>query len=233
MTTRSRTALVCVVCLALIGGVIEGRSRTADRSSLSVSIVDVPTSALQAGQAFTFTAAADGSTAPLKYSFWLLDASGWTCVRAYDASPSFEFTPAEPGHFALQAWTRHAGSSNAYEAWTSIAFEVVVAPLSVQVTTTTTFPSSASTPIMWIAEANAPGVQYQFWRLDGSAWRMVRDYAADATFTWRPAVGDAGEHTIQVWVRAPGSTFPYDAWAGTDFFTITSHRPSHRCAWSA
>jgi hypothetical protein len=140
MTTRSRTALVCVVCLALIGGVIEGSARTSDLSSLSIAISNAPTSSLPAGQPFTFTATAEGSTDPLEYSFWLLDAEGWTCVRTYDPSPSLEWTSSKPGNYALQAWSRRIGQSDPYEAWTSIGFDIVTAPLTIQLTTTSSFP---------------------------------------------------------------------------------------------
>jgi hypothetical protein len=225
MTTRSRTALVCVVCLALIGGVIEGRSRTSDLSSLSIAISNAPTSSLPTGQPFTFTTTAEGSTDPLEYSFWLLDAAGWTCVRTYDLSPSLEWTPSKPGNYALQAWSRRIGKSDPYEAWTSIGFDVVTAPLTIQLTTTSSFPSAVSTPITWTARANAAGLRYQFWRLDGSSWTMVRDYSADPTFTWTPNNAAVGVHTLQVWARLAGSTAPYEAWAGTDFFTITGPPP--------
>jgi len=87
-----------------------------------------------------------------------------------------------------------------------------------------TFPTAAGSPITWTASATAgtAAVQYRFWRNDpGVGWQMVQDYSATNTYTWTPGTSDAGEHLVQVWVRAVGSPNTSDSFLGTAPFTIT------------
>jgi hypothetical protein len=73
--------------------------------------------------------------------------------------------------------------------------------------------------IQWTAMATgglAP-LQYQFWRLDGGVWSMVRDWGTSNTFTWRTGLADIGAHALQVLVRSAGSSAPYESWLGESF----------------
>jgi hypothetical protein len=95
-------------------------------------------------------------------------------------------------------------------------------------TVNTTFPRIAGTPITWTARATggAAGLLYKFVRNDpGVGWRVVQDYSSSNTYTWTPQAGDSGVHFLQVWVKTPQSAEGFDAFAGTDAFTITRPGP--------
>lgn len=85
------------------------------------------------------------------------------------------------------------------------------------------FPAMAQTTVTWtaVASAGSAALQYQFWRNDPAVgWHMVQDYGSANTYSWTPAIADAGTHFLQVWVRAVGSSNRYDNWAGTNAFAI-------------
>ena len=85
----------------------------------------------------------------------------------------------------------------------------------------------------WTAQASggvAP-LEYQFVRMDPDGWKIVQPYGASYTYTWTPALADAGTHVVQVWVRNAGSAGLYDAWLGTGLFQV--HQRIGRRAVSA
>jgi len=97
-------------------------------------------------------------------------------------------------------------------------------PVISSVTANPALPKPYSTPITWTATATggtAP-LQYEFWRLDGGVWNMVKAYSASNTFSWTPGAADVGQHDVSVWVRSAGSVAQYDAWKDTGLFNITA-----------
>ena len=177
----------------------------------------------QVGVAVTWTATATGGIGPLQYQFWRLDSSGWVMARAYSSSNTYTWTATAPdvGPHALQVWVRNAGSTTVYDAYRAISFDVPAPPpvSANSLTANIAFPAAVGTPITWTAGASggtAP-LQYQFWRLDAGGWTIVQAYSSSSTYTWTPALADAGEHALQVWVRSAGSTATYDAWRGLNF----------------
>jgi hypothetical protein len=182
------------------------------------------------GASVTWTATATGGTAPLQYRFWRQDNGVWAMVRDYSSSNQFTWTPtvADVGTHGLQVWVRNAGSTNAYDAYRGITFDVTPPPPPsvTSLTANVALPAAVNTPITWTAAATggtAP-LQYQFWRLDADGWKMVRAYGTSPTYTWTPTLADVGAHALQVWVRSAGSTAQYDAWSGVSF-AITGPPP--------
>ena len=102
-----------------------------------------------------------------------------------------------------------------------VSLTVVSQPV---LTANRTFPTAAGAPITWTATATAGGASllYQFWRNDPSVgWHMVQDFSATNTYTWTPAVSDAGDHFLQAWVKAVGSPNRFDNFVGTSPLTVT------------
>ncbi len=181
---------------------------------------------LRTGTAHTWGAVASGGIPPLQYKFWRRDPDGWKMVRDWGSVPSYTWTPtlADVGPHDLQVWVRSFGSTAIYEAWIGTSFVIEgPAPLVVHsLTTTSPAPLEAGTGHVWTA-ATSGGIaplQYQFWRRDPDGWKMVRDWNTSSSYTWTPAVTDAGPHDLQVWVRNAGSTQLYDAWRGTSFQVV-------------
>ena len=91
------------------------------------SVTLTPASPLSVGQPATWSANAFGSVAPLQYQFWLDDngAGTWTLLRDYAEAKTAPWTPEAAGTYFVQVWTRSAGSSADWEAWSNS--EIVVA----------------------------------------------------------------------------------------------------------
>lgn len=71
---------------------------------------------------------------------------------------------------------------------------------------------SAGTSITWTATATGTvlPLEYQFERQTGGVWTVVQSYGTSNTYTWTPATGDAGTHTIRVSVRNGGTLVSFD-----------------------
>ncbi len=192
------------------------------------SLTPSPTVPRPAGTTITWTAAATGGTAPLQYQYWLYSSvtASWTMGRDYSTSPSWAWTSAQAGQYAVQVWVRNAGSTTKYDAWLGSGYFNITAasgpPTVTSLKATPAPPQSAGTTITWTATATggtAP-LQYQYWLYSGvtASWTMVRDYSTSASCSWTPT--QAAQYAIQVWVRNAGSTAKYDAWLGSGYFTI-------------
>jgi hypothetical protein len=107
----------------------------------------------------------------------------------------------------------------------AVALTVITWPT---ISANTTFPSFAGTAITWTAQstAGASGVLYQFFRLDGSTWKLVQPWSVANTYSWTPTENDTGNHALQVWVKTPQSAAAYDAYATTSSFAIQKAVPT-------
>jgi hypothetical protein len=86
-------------------------------------------------------------------------------------------------------------------------------------------PTNEGTAITWTAftSGGTGPLQYQFLRYtEGVGWSVAQAYSSSNTYTWFPS---AGNHALQVWVRNSGSSAPYDAYLGTDIFTVLAPSP--------
>jgi Chitobiase/beta-hexosaminidase C-terminal domain/Bacterial Ig-like domain (group 2)/Glucodextranase, domain B len=181
------------------------------------------------GTPITWTARAKGGSAgPLQHQVWRVNTQSgtWTNVQPYGPSSIYTWTPtwADGGEYSLQVWVRNAGSTASYDAWRSTDTTFQINRASVQLTTTTQFPTYARLPIVWTAHVPDASVtfQYQFWVYSSQTgqWTLGRDYGTSETFTWTPTT--AGNYRIQAWARQTGSTASYDVYSGTDLFEITN-----------
>lgn len=186
--------------------------------SLTAS-VDFPT---PAGNSVTWTATSYGAV-PREYQFRVLESSTgvWTVFRPYALSAEAQWTPHAAGTYVVDVWMRHVGSTAVYEETaTTPALEVASTPVSVSsLNTTTLFPAQTGTPMSWTARAKgglSGPLQYEFWRYSSqSGWVNAQPYGVSDTFTWIPQWGEAGQYSLQVWVRSNGSNDPYEAWRST------------------
>lgn len=94
-----------------------------------------------------------------------------------------------------------------------------------QFTASAAAPLLIGTPVTWtaIGTSTAGPVEYKFMLFrEQSGWAIAQDYSSARTFTWAPGWGDIGKAAVQVWVRAVGSTAPYEAWTGTNLIDVTA-----------
>ncbi len=180
------------------------------------------------GTPIVWSASATGGTPPIQFRFWLLDVNAgiWTILQDYSPLASMTWTPTTPGSYVVQVWARSTSSAASYEDWRGTG-DFLILPSAVPVvfsfTANVAFPATVTNPITWTASAaggTAP-LHYRFWRLrQGVGWTMVQDYGPSDTFRWTPTSGEDGTYLLQVWVRSAGSTAAYEAWRGTDYFSV-------------
>jgi hypothetical protein len=106
----------------------------------------------------------------------------------------------------------------------TVAMTVITQPT---LSANTTFPAMAGSSITWTAQSTggAAGVLYEFFRMDGPTWKLVQGWSTANSYTWTPAVNDAGNHAVQVWVKTPQSSAAYDAFASSGTFAIQKSVP--------
>jgi hypothetical protein len=190
------------------------------------SNVDFPT---PVGNQVTWTAALNVSNPGTpEYRFQVVDLSTntTTVLRDYSSSNQAQWVPLTSGQFVVQALERQVGSTAAYDLIASTASLTVAAtPITIEsLSTPATFPAPTGTPIPWtirIKGGVTGPVEYSFWMYSTTTgWHNLQPYGPSTTFTWTPALTDAGDWALQVWVRNNGSTAFYDAYTGTGLFHI-------------
>src|SRR2546427_10664730 len=70
---------------------------------------------------------------------------------------------------------------------------------------TVTGVQTCALPISASASGGTAPYQYKWWLWNGTAWSIVQDWSASATFVWRPTTPNAAYQVI-AWVRSAGNT---------------------------
>jgi hypothetical protein len=61
------------------------------------------------GTSITFTATANGGTAPYQYKWWVHDGTGWVVAREWSTSRTLTWRPTIEGAYMVAVWVRNAG----------------------------------------------------------------------------------------------------------------------------
>ena len=145
-------------------------------------------------------------------------------VGTQTSYPLTNIDPTKDYYFAVRAYN----SEGLYSAYSSEILLPAIAPPGTTVINSlrasSTYPLLAGRPVTWTASATSKkgSVEYAFWLYSVTGWVQVQDYSSNPSFTWTPAWNDRGPHAVQVWARTVGSPAKYEAWVGTDLFTITT-----------
>jgi hypothetical protein len=177
------------------------------------------------GAAVTFTANATGTTGNYEYQFILRNPAGvWSVVQPYSSTSNWVWNTGSVGAYFLQVWARNIGSTNAYEAFIGMPFDVVSTPAgpvtAVAVTTNLASPQTVGTQVMVTANATGTSGNYQYQfvlRNPAGVWTIVQPYSSSPSWTWNTAALSAGNYFIQVWARNAGSNSAYEAYIGMPF----------------
>jgi hypothetical protein len=202
---------------------------------LAVAVLPNPVPTVPYGNTIKWTAVTAGGIGPIQYQFWRFDANGgrWTMVQDWSTTATFSWTTtlSDAGTHAVQVWARNAGSTATYDAYVGTGNFIVSGPppLVASVSPVVVAPVQYGTPLRWTASSTGGlgPIQYQWWRFDdpGAGWTMVQDWSATASYSWTPAMSNAGTHAVQVWARNAGSTARYDSYAATNTFTVNGPAP--------
>ena len=197
---------------------------TADTAPVVTAVVS-SADWVAAGSAVTWTAFVVGGTGPCSYKWFVWDGAQWSLGQDWSPDPSWEWTPQAAGTYSFQVWVRNAGSGADFDAWRSFGPYSAPTPTSLLVTSLTSdldMPKPAGTPVRWKATVAGASVapMFKFWIYDGASWALGQDWSAADTWSWIPPT--AGNYLVQVWVRNPGSSAPFDAWLGNGPYVVTA-----------
>src|SRR5207253_1108909 len=162
------------------------------------------------GVTITFTAAATPGAASYLSLHDALPISAWNIVQDWNGSATLVWTPtvANPNYQVI-AWVRSAGNTvDTFESYKQLAFAInPPGPATLTgITTDKPAPQGPGVTITFTASASggtAP-YQYKWWLWNGTAWSIVQDWSASATFVWRPTTPNAAYQVI-AWVRSAGN----------------------------
>src|SRR2546427_4332585 len=163
------------------------------------------------GVTITFTASVSGGTAPYQYKWWPWNGTACNTVQDWSGSATLVWTPtvANPNYQVI-AWVRSAGNTtDTFESYLPRAFAInPPAPATLTgITTDKPAPQGPGVTITFTASASggtAP-YQYKWWLWNGTAWNIVQDWSASATFVWSPMLANPSYQLI-AWVRSAGDT---------------------------
>jgi hypothetical protein len=145
-------------------------------------------------------------------------------VGGQTSYPLTTLDPTQNYYFAVRAYNSE-GLFSAYSR--EIALPAIAPPGTTVINflrASTTYPLLAGRQVTWTASATSKkgSVEYAFWLYSASGWVKAQDYSSNASFTWAPAWNDRGVHAVQLWARTVGSPAKYEAWVGTDLFTVAT-----------
>jgi len=156
-----------------------------------------------AGNPVVFSA--NAGSPEYQYRFWLYNTSSgsWSLAQDYGVGTSWTLpVTTSAGSYMIAVDARRSQVLDR-DAVTYLSYELS-APVATSVTITPDTPSpSAGTPVIFTANAGAPGFQYRFWLNDGVNWQIVQEYSVTSTWTL-PASQPAGNYMLAV--EARGST---------------------------
>jgi hypothetical protein len=157
----------------------------------------------QAGTGILMTA--DAGSPGYHYRFWLhnVATSTWTMVQDYSTTSTWILpSSTSAGNYVIAVDARQSTTGNR-DAVAYLPYELTM-PAATSVTITPNFPSGHAAPVLFSADAGAPGYQYRFWLYNGTAWSMVQDYGVGDSWTM-PAGTAPGNYSVAVDARGSAS----------------------------
>ncbi len=191
----------------------------------------------QPGAQITFAAAASGGSGSYQYYFIVFNPNTgkWSVGQAYSSNASWTWntTGLGTGTYTIQVWARSAGSTAAYEAWTSVNYSLIPPPpppaTGVTLTMNQQSPQQPGAQVTFTAAASGGSGSYQYYFIvfnpNTGKWSVGQAYSSNASWTWNTTGLGSGTYAIQVWARSVGSTAAYDAWTGVTY-TLTLNPPA-------
>ena len=164
-----------------------------------------------AGSPITFTAAANGGTAPYQFKWWVFDGSQWTVAQGWNTGNTFVWQPTATGTYVVAAWVRNSGvTTDASQALAQMSYTIAtpayVVPIITNFASDLTGPQAVGTSITFTTTVTggAAPYQYKWWVFNGSSWSVALDWNGSPAMTWRPTT--SGAYMVAVWVRNAGVT---------------------------
>ncbi len=190
-----------------------------------------PASPQQVNTQVTITGTATGCPNPNpSYEFWILHpgSSTWQLAQTYSTNATYKWstTGLQPGTYRFSVWVKDASSGLAYDAFNASTFYTLTyTPCqSVAVSASPPPPAMVGTPVTVTgAGGGCSSPSYEFWILypGSGTWQLARGYSTSPSYGWSTTGLPSGTYRFSVWVRDATSTFSYDAFNASLFFTLT------------
>ncbi|UFT98877.1 N-acetylmuramoyl-L-alanine amidase [Radiobacillus kanasensis] len=162
----------------------------------------------------------------LQYKFWQhnLDTDEWKLLQDYSADTNIGWTPDKSGNYELVVHVREGSSTNSYDTYKVMQYQVKPKPVSIQ-SYTSDLPSPQAKETRVIINANAINgeeLQYKFWQhnMDTDEWKLLQDYSTDTNIGWTP--DRAGKYQLVVHVKEAASSRSYDTYKVMDYLVKNS-----------
>lgn len=156
----------------------------------------------------------------------------WTIKQPFSGLASWAWNTVglAPGLYQYGVWVKQAGSTAAYDAYFIGSYQLVAARCSGVLLTNSPDSPGASGQTITLT-ASVPGLQnptctdprYEFWVLapGTTTWKVIRPYAAGATFDWDTSGLAPGPYRLGVWAKQSSSASSYDTYAQSMFWIGT------------
>jgi hypothetical protein len=177
------------------------------RSPIASVVIDSDRPAPQGlGVPITLTATPQGGTGllPIRYKWFVFDGSAWSALGEWNSEATLTWTPmAAIPNARIGVWARRGGvSTDLPEASAALPF-----PIRSTVVLSCNDPTPALGSTIAFTATAADGLApyaFKWFVFDGQAWKIVRDWSADASLNW--TAPSAGEYRVGVWIRSTGNT---------------------------
>ncbi len=192
--TIKKTASLALILILLLS-VLPGSVLAA---SLTVSSITASKTAVNAGEAVTWTAAASGGTGSYRYCFYIFKDGAILERGSYGTASTRTYTPEAGGVYTVRVYVKD--SSNTVANKTGGAVTVTGVPIAVDLTVSKTA-ANAGEAVTWTAAASGgtESFKYCFYIFKNGAILERGSYGAASTRTYTPEEG--GVYTVRVYVK--------------------------------
>lgn len=180
----------------------------------------------------TFSSTCTGGATPEYKLYTKAPGGSWTIKKDWTTNTSFSWSTNSEnvGTHLFQLWVRAQGSTDAYQAVSStLLYELTNTTASCN--TASLSPSPASPQMMGTSVTlsfsstcvGGGSPEYKLYtKAPGGSWTIKKDWTTDSSFTWDTSGEAIGTHSLQLWVRAQGSSDNYQAASSTLSYELTT-----------
>ena len=190
------------LCLVLLFGLLPMTAPARAAAALAVSSVKADKTSANVGSTVTWTATASGGSGTLKYYFNVYKDGTKVASRAYSASNTFSYTPAEAGNYKVRVYVKDADGTKV----SKLSAAVTAAPLTLSSVKADKTSANVGEAVTWTASASGGTgtLKYYFILYKDGSRIATRSYSTAKTFSYIPT--EPGTYKVRVYVKDANGT---------------------------